>query len=312
MASSHSYGEDRELRVAILEGIRVGEVPLKLAYCGELGEAHLRLARSEQYLTTSTSLKDEVALVVAGRLGNPVTLIDVGVGSGTHAAALIRQLNLLELNVERYIGLDVSALLLGAAKRHIADAHRGLSCSMHVWDFEMSATDAGNREIEAAAKGGWSPAAQLGAMLGLTLGNVSNPVAVLRNIRQSLGTQSLLLLGLASPLASIEQMMSPYLTKTFTSAALAPYKWLGVDVSALNVDVEYRSGSVVAAVRALDRVTIPQSDIRLQRGMRIIVFRSRRFRPEEVEHIAAESGWNVELWRVDSAGHMTVLLRSAG
>lgn len=294
------------LRTAYLQAARQGEVPLKLAYCGPLANAYLNLIGAGYEEEPSANFDLELSLLTDLPYQRPMVCIDVGVGSGVRASDLLREMHRRGIRVSRYIGLDISAPLLNATATRLAVRHPSIPVTTALWDFESGPT-----EIVHQRSGAADPV-YFAAMLGLTLGNVQDPLAVLSNIRRSLPPDGWLMLGLGSPLSDHQRMLSPYQSFNFQRAAFAPLKWLGIDASDVTLELIYCDQSILGTFRVLRRIQIPASDMVFDSGTRITFFRSRRFTLTDVEQLARSSRWTLHSHALDEFGHLTVLLHDHG
>lgn len=230
-------------------------------------------------------------------------LLELGSGSSTKTPLLLDPLQRAG-QLERYVGVDVSASALLAAQAMLAERFPQLELEYRVLDFTTQLQHLGQRD------GG----GRMVALLGSTLGNLE-PDAVqefLTALRTQLGPGDRLLLGLdlvkdASTLHAAYND-SAGVTAAFNRNVLAVVnRELGADFdpdafeheSRWNADLERIETRLRA--RGAQRVRIPSLslDLTFREGEAIFTEISRKFRRDGVAQLLADAGFREDSWLDD-------------
>lgn len=291
---------------AYLSAIADGEIPLKYAYTGNGAADHSDLSRSSTYRRAAWSLSGEAQLPSRAIVDRPtIDFCDVGPGNGAHAALLLRREELSGSRVSRYLAADLSEGLLWRALRTLGRAIPGGMVQTTVWDFEGGTSDDVRTWREAAP----ATAKVVFGLLGLTLGNVIDPVRVLRNIRESCRQDDSMLVGVAveMPGSHSDDVLAPYQTEAFRRAASAPFYRLGLQEGTFDFEIWRHDGDVFAGILVRHEATLSDRTS-FRSGQRIVCFRSRRFTTDRLESLLRAGGWMEAARTGDSGGHVTSLL----
>jgi L-histidine Nalpha-methyltransferase len=295
---------------SFLQALQRRRVPLKFAYSGAAAFTHDRLTRTAGYQSVSVAAQHEIAvyLKAVGARRTSRELVELGPGNGVHSRLLLEEMNRLGTMPSRWLGLDFSATLLVIGEEHVRQHFPRLDVHTGPWDFESS-------ETPLIAE--WRQGANLLAvMVGNTLGNVDDPTAALGCVRASLTPGDTLLLGLAcAGKLGERELLLPYETAEFVSAALEPLRLAGVDVAAGRFQTRFDSArrAIIGdfVVGREEAVKLTGATVWLKTDERMECFVSRRFEEEDVSRLATSAGWSVLRCESDTHGtHMATVLRA--
>jgi L-histidine Nalpha-methyltransferase len=295
-------------RESVVRGIVHGVLPLKYAYAGSAAYTHDRLAHEEGYQSVIGAVAHEAEVITAAGVEKDLTrIVEVGPGNGNHSLQLLSRLRASGENLGSYLGLDFSRTLLTLFQRNVEGRVPGLSLGFDIWDVEAGASDV---IIEQWRKDNGGGIVVL--FLGNTVGNVEDPVAVLRNIYESVRFGDTIIVGatLRGPDADADKALQPYLTDVFAAAALEPLIAAGIDADALDFWPDYRDGVVIGF--ATVRRSVSLDGVCLEEGKTIRCFASKRFTADGIESMIREAGWRVGKTSVDSAAEHIVVAATKG
>ncbi|HBB34951.1 MAG TPA: hypothetical protein DDZ80_15655 [Cyanobacteria bacterium UBA8803] len=173
------------------------EIPLKYSYKGtgaqNWDKFYLKYIRPRWYRNSNPEillLRDNFALINSHLAkSRQLTIIDVGVGNSYSIKEFIHRLNQMG-KVKRYIALDISKELLELSQRNFINWFpdiRFSSCTIDIENCSLSKILLKNQDnLEA------DDTAKIIFHLGVTMGNHHNRIGVLKNLRNSLGKNDLL------------------------------------------------------------------------------------------------------------------------
>ncbi|MFL5931493.1 MAG: L-histidine N(alpha)-methyltransferase [Gaiellaceae bacterium] len=236
------------------------------------------------------------------------TLVELGSGSARNTRFLLDALEL-----ERFVPFDVSERMLRTSAAAIAEAYPELSVEAIVGNFE--------RDLAALPTEG----PRLIALLGSTIGNLypQQRAALLRSLARELRKDDALLLGL-DLVKDIARLEAAYhdgagVTETFVRNALtAVNRELGATFEQGQFVYEPRWDPdhewMDIALRALEAhvVVVPELklEIAFQKGERLRVEISSKFRPNALQTELESAALSVRSWWTDRLGDFAVVLAS--
>ncbi|MFC5751257.1 L-histidine N(alpha)-methyltransferase [Actinomadura rugatobispora] len=296
---------DAEFRRFIAH-LRERRIPAKYLYAGSAAALHARFAieYSEEYVDGRVDHEIATLLAAQGAAGPPRQICDIGPSNGAHTLQFLRRYGEMGGQVTRYLGLDFSEPLLRVARRrleYVLPAEHAFG----QWDAELLPSE----RIES-----WrTDDVVLICFLGNTLGNVDDPVGVLRNLRSSVREGDRLLLGVyATPVAeSAGDAMRTYTHPAVRQMIKEPLTWVGVTDELFDLSVVHEPGAIHARIRLRESIVV--KGIRFEAGEEIHCFTSRRFDAGLVADLLRRSGWELERWTREGAiDHLVSLARAVG
>lgn len=276
-------------------------LPLRYAYLGAAGRAHVQFARTAGYRDVTLMTHEEAACLRWADLTAAVDVCEIGPGDGRHSVAI---LNVLKPPPDRYLALDVSDYLLEVAKGRLEGPFSDTKFDTASWDFEAGAT---------SAIDGWrGEHGLLILFLGQTLGNTRMPGAVLRNLRASAEPGDSLLVSVAlhdERLTEAEQLR-PYDNEAFTRGNIASLESLGVDPQRATFRLDWQGQAVLGIVHMADPMVHDGWEV-LPAGSEITTFYSRRFTRDSLAGVFVETGWEVSTATMASGpSHIAAVARA--
>ena len=267
------------------------EIPLKFEYLGEGADRYTSLAHpkevgGETELEVFLPNERKFAQFLEGKNFN---LLDLGCGDGKKAAFFISHIN---KSASAYFALDISSRMLEIAVNNIELAHPNLPHETFEDDFEYgniaNVTYYLNRRYQSK---------NLIIFLGNTIGNLFDAHRVLVNLRESMGDEDFLIVGLAYynpkniPVSSYNNPNIQELIWT------VPEK-IGIKRQDAKIFWSYNK-----AKRQLEcqleflkdwRQTFGTNFLQFAKGQRIRMAISRRFTREDIFELFAEAGFRIE------------------
>ena len=180
-------GVDRAFRADVLAGLSQDQkaIPARWFYDERGSELFEDITVQPEYYPTraETEILDRCASEFADAIGAGQAVVEFGSGSSVKTPLLLRA-----IQPAAYVPLDISGDFLRAAAADLSAKFPGLPVHPVEADFM--------RRVELPAEIGALP--KLGFFPGSTIGNMVAPTAVdlLRNMGQTLGTGSMLLIGM--------------------------------------------------------------------------------------------------------------------
>ncbi|MEU9592562.1 hypothetical protein AB0D84_23000 [Streptomyces sp. NPDC048193] len=293
-------GDDEAARRdEVIAWLRRGTLPVRYMYTGSGADRHIRFAEEYAGEYEDGRCGHETAVIAKGldRAGTPGQVCDIGPSNGVHTAQFLTWFAERHPGPVRYLGMDLSPELLGAARertRPIASVER----SFAVWNMESAATPLVGR---------WrAPGPVLFCLFGNTLGNVEDPVGTLRNISLSARSGDILVLGLFGPPRPDGCDAVGYLSAPLREMILGPLTAAGLPENSLALRLETTGDAVVGTVRLTEPVALPGA--RLPAGHEIRCFLSRRFHPAGARRLLRDTGWLPRLpYTEPDEGHFVLL-----
>jgi SAM-dependent methyltransferase len=307
MMTDFTHFSSDDYRHRLYEAIKDRRVPLKYAYIGEGAYIHDAFAQHQGYHSVIGGAQLEVDTALLG-LDDSQTLCisDLGPGNAYHTIGFLEGVGQAGLRVDKYLGLDFSASLLSLAQSRIQEKFPQLQLTTAHWDFE----DAPTSEIL-----NWRRPSTpvVVTFLGHTLGNVSDPVRVLQNVRSSCRHADWLLVSVALfGDLSDKEIVEPYNQQAFHRAATYPLSIAGIDLAKGQFTVRFcqEARTVIGEFVFSSSFQWNQERhvVSFCEGDRIICFTSRRFVESEIIHMLDTCGWNIAATRQDgNHSHLAVL-----
>lgn len=305
---------DPELVKSVVEGLQQSpkQVSPRWLYDrkgSELFEAITELP--EYYLTrTERAIFDAHLPDIAEEIGTGAVIVEYGAGALVKTRALLSALNA----PAAYVPIDVSGPFLRDAARELSVHLPGLDITPVVADF--------TGEIDLATLPGPSDR-RVGFFPGSTIGNFDDEdvQTFLARARKSLGPGARFLLG-ADMKKDPRLLQKAYDDSKGISAEfilnglhhLNAELDAGFDVSAFTYDAVWSEATsrmeLYLTAKQYTKAQIAGTDILFAAGERILMEISRKFAPEQLSALAAQSGWQVERVWQDRKGYFSLILFS--
>jgi L-histidine N-alpha-methyltransferase len=294
-----AWFESEDHRRQVAGHLRARRVPVKFMYAGSGAAKHLRFADDygEEYLDGRAEHEVAAIVEVLGVNGVPVQFCDIGSSNGVHTAQFVTGLRAQGHSFSRYLSIDFSEILAEGARARLAGilpARSNFVCS----DIE---------ESPAAAIDAWRAAGRvLIGIFGNTLGNVVDPLSVLRNVFHSARAGDNLALGVFLPPSGDRDPARHYAVPLLRDMIVEPLRAIGLRDEFMEFHVGFDGRAFVGRARLRRHFTY--RDVRLGAGDEVECFLSRRYRSAEVRRLLVASGWQVRGWTADrSRGHLVVV-----
>jgi L-histidine Nalpha-methyltransferase len=293
--------------------LKARRVPVKFAYTGEAAYTLDRVAAQDGYKSVAGTTELEVSALETvtrpqSRASWPVC--DVGPGNALHSNRFLQFMQNAGYKVGAYLGLDFSSSLLNIAIQRLSESFPEVTFAGSVWDFEASPT---------VAIANWRPRNEsvLISLLGQTLGNPDDPVAVLRNLHASSLSDDILLIGVSLlGNQNDDEILSPYRNDIFRDAILRPLQMMGLDPSHGEFRLSFRreKAAVIGYFVFNTAATLERhgEHCKFEKGEKIECFFSRRFLSGELESMLAASRWNVHSSTYDRSRSHVVVASTCG
>lgn len=274
-----------------------GEVPLKFAYLGEGAENWHRIAKERSggginYAETRLLLQRVRDFLGSFKKLQKVNIIDVGCGDGTPVFPVLDELKKQEINF-RYVPLDISPEMLDIAEKNIKDKYK---CEIKkiLLDFEL-----GNfSDITYNLKSDGS--SNLLLFLGSTLGNFSDRNRVLTNIRDSMGSDDFLIVGVEmTNFSKIHKIIPHYTTKSVLDLIFTIPSKIGIAKNAIRYEAKWNEKESQVecwiTLKKDQKVKVGSSSFKLEKDERILLARSIKFNEWTFTKLMSDVGFRTEL-----------------
>jgi L-histidine N-alpha-methyltransferase len=305
--------ESDQQYVAFLGAIRQRIVPIKFTFAGAAATTHEKWMRHASYKRVMGigGMVADCAVKALSPSAGRFAFLEIGPGNGVTSASVISEFQKREVKLHRWVGFDCSSILLDRARHEIGTAFPDLPLYSMLWDIEAGPLDEAQRASISASV----PA--IAGLLGNTLGNVLDPTAVLRNVRASLHSATVLLVGVTmyDGDRSDSFYLTPYDNPTFRRAILEPFRLVGFDLGHTRLEMSFSHDRRAVVGRLICKKTyrfIPGAlePIELEKGAEIECFLSRRFDAELLSVLLESSGWKPIHLTTDGAHHGIVAARA--
>ncbi|NCP72105.1 L-histidine N(alpha)-methyltransferase [archaeon] len=277
-----------------------GEIPLKFAYLDKGAEnwfniSNLR-ANSKNTINSNESvlLKKRIQDIISTYDLKDIKLniIDLGCGTGEPILPILDYLK--ENNIVfRYVPIDISNSMLNLAKNNISKKFDVEILPINI-DFEQGQF---SDIIYTLKKDGFN---NLLCFLGSTLGNHFNRERVLTNIRDSMGSDDYMLLGVElSNIYKTDNIINKYkITGAYNFVMFVPH-YLGIkdDQVEYNVAWNILLNQVEQTIYLKDDIYIEigSEKIKLEKDDFLLIGRSYKFTMGSIVQILQDTGFRVEL-----------------
>jgi excisionase family DNA binding protein len=280
------------------------EIPLKLEYLGEGADRYAAISAPE----IGGGSETEIILQYKEKLNDYLSskrfnLVDIGTGDGKKAALFISH---VLPGVSSYSGLDISKRMLDLAGETMSVAHPELTYEQFVDDFEYGniskTTYYLNRRYQQN---------NLILFLGNTIGNLSDAHRVLINLRDSMGSQDLLMVGLAfyNP-KNIP--VSSYNGETVTNLLWTIPGKIGIERKDAKIYSTYNESKrqIECQLEFTNNwnKSFGGNSINFNTGQKVRVAISRRFTRDDIFELFAKAGFKIEIF-VHDKNNALVLCR---
>jgi len=268
-----------------------GELPLKFSYIGKEGaiaweEVFNKYSKDQYSLRETKMLARMMNFILTDEVIDEIYFIDLGSGEGTPARRFLEFLRNKGVSVT-YVPVDISAELLKVAVRNTKDvASEVIPIQLDFDSFSLQ-----------KVLGEFSDKQKIIGLLGATLGNHSNEVRILTNIRETMGVRDhfFVTVTLYDPLTFYSTaprfVELPELKRLFT-AGVRTFLGLTDDDYELKYLADQDKKEILLYIELKRNVTVNfwKYKIPLKEKTRLVVGRIRRYTPPRLLQLMEESG----------------------
>lgn len=272
-----------------------GEIPLKFNYLGEgaLRWEAIAKKRSKGGINSieTSLLNKKIKQILESFDNQKINVIDIGCGDGSPCYPILDELR--ESNKKfRYVALDISPEMTKIAIKNISTKY---SCETRevVLDFEL-----GNfADITYDLKE--QDCSNLLCFLGSTIGNFSDQNRILTNLRDSMGSDDFLLVGVETTnFAKISKIIPHYLGKEVEGLVYTVANNIGIDrkKSKYSVNWNEQKSQIEAWANLVKdcKIQIGNSKFSLEKDEKILLARSVKFNEWTFTKILSDIGFRTE------------------
>lgn len=272
-----------------------GEIPLKFNYLGEGAVKWQTIAKKRSkggINSTETTLLDKKIKQVLESLDNTkVNIIDIGCGDATPCYPILDELKKSKKEF-RYVALDISPEMTKMAVKNISKKY---ACETKevVLDFELGNFADITYDLK---EQGYS---NLLCFLGSTIGNFSDRNRVLTNLRDSMGSDDFLLIGVEmTNFSKIHKLIPHYLAKEAENLVYTVAKFIGINNTNSKYSVVWNEQKnqieMWANVTKECKVKINKSKFSLEKDEKILLARSAKFNEWIFTKALSDAGFRTE------------------
>ncbi len=275
-----------------------GEIPLKLNYLGEGAERWHSIAKKRKgsgiNSVESQLLKKRVRDFLSSFPNKTkLNVIDMGCGDGSPVFPILDEL-IKQNIIFRYVPLDISQEMLDLAEKETTKRYPNCDVKKILLDFEM-----GNfSDITYNLK--TENYSNLIVFFGSTLGNFSDRNRVLTNIRDSMGADDFLIVGVEmTNFSKISKLIPHYTGKLVEDLVFTVPLSIGVKKSATNYEVVWNDKDsqieIWMTLKEDQKVKIGSDSVKLEKDERILLARSVKFNEWTFTKLMSDVGFRTEM-----------------
>jgi len=171
------------------------ELPLKFQYLGEGADRFVAFEHTSEYGVGQTEIDlilDNEDKILSKLQSKDYSVLDMGCGDGKKAAAILTRLERFSKDSLNYFPVDISERMMNIAVDNVQLAHDNLNTESFKEDFEKGNFSKITYYLRRRYQRN-----NLILFLGQTIGNLSDSHRILVNLRESMGEEDSLLVGLA-------------------------------------------------------------------------------------------------------------------
>jgi uncharacterized SAM-dependent methyltransferase len=205
----------------------------------------------------------------------PINIIDIGCGDGRKAAIFIEQLKGKRV---RYCPIDISSYMVSKA----LDRLKGIDAVEEVINFQWNISDFENLENIASLLRKGEYKRNLFLLLGNTLGNFEIN-ELLYEIRSSMKSGDILLIGNGLDNRNPEEILSSYNSEHFNKFSIHPVMQLGLKKEDVEFGVRFKNQRIESfyTIKNFKEINFLKRTVRLDKGDQIIVIVSYKYNKED-------------------------------
>ncbi len=284
---------------AVFASVKNGMVPAKFTYLGKGAELWRTLMQNSNSVANEPEVKllsDLIpGLLKDKRYSSGANVIDIGPGDGGKALEII---NLWPFKKVHYLAIDISRSVIEVARKQLRSPkvifeHQEVDLELE--DFKIAA-----KKIEVKSN---KPSVFF--LLGQTIGNPPDIVQFLSNVRRSMSSDSILVVGLdLYRKEKVPELIREYSNPAYLDMDLWLLREIGLNQGVnghVVIDFDYTNRDIRGTF-VLDRdieISNGADTVLLRRGQRISFFRSHRFSENDISEIFKNSNLNVSGLKID-------------
>lgn len=290
------------------------ELPLKMSYLGSLAHAYDQMVCLDEFGLSNIEVlllqSAERRFLFPFTYADEIDVIDIGSGNGLKACALFKMAAPVFRQI-RYIAVDYSHHLLCIAADKVKESYPNIEVTTYEADFEEKPLDNILLSNEA-----WNPVRnRLFLLLGHTLGNPFDRAKALRNIRDSMIEDDVLIIGVdLNRGGRAREIVSYYDNSSCLGILFNLLEFAGIQTDDGSFKVTYNESqnSVNIFYRLKRDLTIWHDEsliTRLVKGDDLHVLVSHRFTEHELEALLMGARLRITEWQYNEA-HTYALIQS--
>jgi len=274
-----------------------GEVPLKFSYLGDGAKMWAAIAkkRSGGGINSAETelLKKKVKHFLGSFNDKKINIIDIGCGDGTPVIPILDELKIQGVDF-RYVPLDISEDMLDLAERNIGKLYPKCEIKKVLLDFELGNFSEVTYDLKSD---GYS---NLLLFLGSTLGNFSDRNRVLTNMRDSMGSDDFLIVGVEmTNLSKINKLLPHYTGKEVLDLTYNVPLKIGIKKSSVKNDVTWNEKEnqieVWMTLKEDQKLSVGKESFVLEKDEKILLARSVKFNEWIFTKLMSDVGFRTEL-----------------
>ncbi|OGH66427.1 MAG: hypothetical protein A3B90_00250 [Candidatus Magasanikbacteria bacterium RIFCSPHIGHO2_02_FULL_41_13] len=275
-----------------------GEIPLKFNYLGSGAKKWQTIAQKRStggINSTETKLLQKRVKDFLASFENhdKINIIDIGCGDGAPCIPILDELTKQKVSF-CYVPLDISSEMTALAEKNIHKRYPKVEIKQIVLDFELGNFADITYDLKA---GGYS---NLLCFLGSTIGNFSDRSRILTNLRDSMGSDDYLIVGVEmTNFAKINKIIPHYQGKVIEDLIYTVALGIGIKKQSTKYEVlwndQHSQIEMWTTFSNKQKVKIGDSAFILEKGERILLARSVKFNEWTFTKLLSDVGFRTEL-----------------
>ncbi len=275
-----------------------GEVPLKFNYLEEGAKSWVAIAKKRSTGGINSTEADLLTKRVQDFLKSfenkdKMNVIDIGCGDGTPCFPILDELKKQNIKF-RYVPLDISSEMLTIAEKKIKERYPNCEIKKVVLDFELGNFSEITYDLKSE---GYS---NLLCFLGSTVGNFSDRNRVLTNMRDSMGSDDFLIVGVEmTNFSKINKIIPHYTDKLVESLVYTVPLKIGIRKNETSYEVIWNDKEsqieMWMVLKNNQKVKIGKEHFSLEKDERILLARSIKFNEWSFTKLMSDVGFRTEV-----------------